>query len=123
MGFLSRLKAKTAGAPAGLAMAEQTVIARYQLSSGPTGTSTDLQSLATLEDRLIQAIGDAKVGEFDGNQFGPQEVTLFAYGPDADRLYAAMEPILRSFPARPAQVLVRYGGFQDDQAPQHLIDL
>jgi hypothetical protein len=123
MGLLSRLKAKTAGAPARLAMAEQTVIARYQLSSGPTGTSTDLQSLATLEDRLIQAIGHAKAGEFDGNQFGPNEVTLFAYGPDADRLYAAMEPILRSFPARPAQVLVRYGGFQDDRAPQHLIEL
>ena len=123
MGLFSRLKAKTAGAPAELAMAEQTVIARYQLSSGPTGTSIDLQSLATLEDRLIQAIGDAKAGEFDGNQFGANEVTLFAYGPDADRLYAAMEPILRAFPARPAQVLVRYGGFQDDQAPQHLIDL
>jgi hypothetical protein len=123
MGLLSRLKAKAAMAPAGVPLAEQTVIARYQLNSSPTGTSTDIHSLATLEERLIQAIGDARVGEFDGNEFGEGEVTLFAYGPDADRLFAAMEPILRSFPPRPAQVLVRYGGLSDDQAPQVLVDL
>ncbi len=122
MGLLSRLKASTA-ASAPAEVAEQTVIARYQLSSGPTGTSTDIHSLATLEDRLVKAIREARAGEFDGNEFGTGEVTLFAYGPDADRLFAAMEPILRSFPARPAQVLLRYGALADDQAPSVLIDL
>lgn len=122
MGLLSRLKASTAAnGPA--EVAEQTVIARYQLSSGPNGTSTDIHSLATLEDRLVKAIRDARAGEFDGNEFGTGEVTLFAYGPDADRLFAAMEPILRSFPARPAQVLLRYGALADEQAPSVLVDL
>lgn len=124
MGFLSRLKASTtAAAPAQQAAAEQTVVARYQLSTGPTGTSTDIQSLFTLEQRLIDAIGEARAGEFEGNEFGPGEVTLFAYGPDADRLFAAMEPVLRSFPARPAQVLLRYGGVQDQHAPEVVVDL
>jgi putative IMPACT (imprinted ancient) family translation regulator len=123
MGLLSRLKAKATSAPVGLPMAEQTVIARYQLSSGPNGTSTDIHSLATLEDRLIEAISAARVGEFDGNEFGTGEVTLFAYGPDADQLFAAMEPILRSFPARPAHVLLRYGGLQDENAPEALVEL
>jgi hypothetical protein len=117
MGLLSRFTSKNP------AVSEQTVIARYQLSSGPTGTSTDLHSLATLEDRLIEAIGAARAGEFEGSEFGTGEVTLFAYGPDADRLFATMEPILRSFPPRPAQVLVRYGGFSDDQAPAVLHQL
>jgi len=125
MGLLSRLKARTTpqGARTSAQVAEQTVIARYQLTSGPNGTSTDIHSLATLEDRLVRAIGDARAGEFDGNEFGAGEVTLFAYGPDADRLFAAMEPILRSFPARPAQVLLRYGALEDDQAPSVLVEL
>jgi hypothetical protein len=121
MGLLSRLKARTASTE--LPVAEHTVIARYQLTSGPNGTSTDIHSLATLEDRLVQAIREARAGEFDGNEFGTGEVTLFAYGPDADRLFAAMEPILRSFPARPAQVLLRYGALEDNQAPSVLVDL
>jgi hypothetical protein len=110
-------------APAPPVPAEHSVIARFQLAAGPTGTATDIHSLATLEDRLIEAIGAARAGDFDGPRFGANEVTLYAYGPDADRLYAAMEPVLRSFPPRPAQVLVRYGGYQDAQAPATLVEL
>jgi hypothetical protein len=104
-------------------VSEHAVIARYQLSGGPTGTATDMHSLFTLEDRLIRAIGEARAGEFDGNEFGPGVVTLYAYGPDANRLFAAMEPVLRSFPPRPAQVLLRYGGYEDETAPEVVVQL
>jgi hypothetical protein len=117
MGLLSRFKASKAP------VTEHTIVARYQLSSGPTGTSTDIHDVATLEDRLVDALAEARTGEFEGSQFGAGEVTLLAYGPDADLLFATVEPILRSFPPRPAQVLIRYGGFQDEQAPQTLVDL
>jgi hypothetical protein len=123
MGFFSRIKSGVAGSPLTAPVAEHAVIARYQLGAGPSGTATDMHSLASLEDRLIQAIGAARAGEFEGPQFGAGEVTLYAYGPDADRLYAAMEPVLRSFPPRPAQVLLRYGAYEDTHAPERLLEL
>ena len=48
---------------------------------------------------------------------------LSAYGPDASRLFAAMEPALRSFPARPALVLLRYGAYDDPNAAEQLVRL
>jgi hypothetical protein len=51
--------------------------------------------LSTLEDQLIEAIGVEHVGEFDGNEIGPDGTTLYLYGQDANRLFAAVEPILR----------------------------
>ena len=52
--------------------------------------------------------GDA--GEFDGHEFGDGSCTLFMYGPDADALFAAVEPILRASPlADGAYAVKRYG--------------
>jgi hypothetical protein len=129
MGLFSRMRSGGATAPVAQAVSEHavvsehTVIAQYQLTAGPTGTATDIHSLFTLEERLIEAIGAARAGEFDGNEFGPGEVTLYAYGPDADRLYAAMEPVLRAFPPRPAHVLLRYGRADDSGAPEAVVQL
>src|SRR5262245_31414787 len=83
MGLFSRLRPGGSVAPGQPAsgnavVAEQAVIAQYQLAAGPTGTATDMYSLFTLEERLIEAIGAARAGEFDGNEFGPGEVTLYA---------------------------------------------
>lgn len=117
MGFFAR---RTDG-PAGVS--EQTVTARYALGAGPGGTATDLHSVYALEERLAAAIGDARAGEFEPPRFGADEVVLSAYGPDADRLFAAMEPALRSFPPRPATVLLRYGGHDDADAPEAVVRL
>ena len=66
--------------------------------------------LEAIESRLSQAIAAAGAGEFDGNLVGVDDATLYMYGPDADRLFAVAEPVLRS--ARlPAGTLAvkRYG--------------
>ena len=66
--------------------------------------------LATLEDQLIEAINTHRVGEFDGNEMGNRETTLFTYGPDANKLFAAMEPVLRAYPlCKNARVVIRQG--------------
>lgn len=52
--------------------------------------------LDEIEDRLIEAIDEAGVGEFDGNEVGPDGAVLYMYGPDADRLWEVIEPVLRS---------------------------
>ena len=109
-------------------VAEHVVIARFRLAPGPSGTATNLHNVYALEEQLAGAIEAARAGEFEPPQFGrdeagQNELVLSAYGPDADRLYAAMEPALRSFPARPAWVLLRYGSYDDPNAAEQLIRL
>lgn len=68
--------------------------------------------LCDIEDTLIEAIEDAGVGEFDGNEIGLHDgsVTLFCYGPDADALFEVMHPVLMEFAlTRPATAILRYG--------------
>jgi hypothetical protein len=67
--------------------------------------------LATIEDRLVEVIEQSGLGEFDGNEIGPGETTLFMYGPDAERLFAAIEQTLRGYPlCQGARVEIRRGG-------------
>lgn len=64
-----------------------------------------------LNERPYEEVERSGDGEFDGNEIGEGSATLFAYGPDADRLFRAMEPTLRSFPVcRDARVVIRHGG-------------
>ena len=103
--------------------AEQTVTIRFQLGAGPAGTVTDMPSMARLERRLEDAIQQARVGEFDGSELGSGEIFLYAYGPDADQLFAVMRPILVSFPIRPGQALLRYGPDHDELAREAVVEL
>jgi hypothetical protein len=66
---------------------------------------------STLEDQLIEAIKRDQAGELDGHETGERETTIFTYGPNADDLYRAMEPVLATYPlCRNARVVIRKGG-------------
>lgn len=66
--------------------------------------------LDTLEDRLSRTIAEGKLGDFDGTESGPEETALFMYGPDADRLFSGIEPILRAYPlCENARIVIRFG--------------
>jgi hypothetical protein len=57
---------------------------------------------------------DQGVGEFDGEEFGGGRCVLYMYGPDADRLFGVVEPILKATPvARGGFVIRRYGDVND----------
>ncbi len=103
--------------------AEHAVIVTYSLSDDAFGEPRERDSVRALQKRLATAIESAGVGEFDGNEFGGGEAVLFAYGPDASRLFTVMEPELRAFPARPAHAVLRYGEADDSTAIEHRIDL
>jgi hypothetical protein len=46
---------------------------------------------------------------------------LFLYGPDADKLFAGVEPVLRNYPlCQGAKVVLRYGG---PGAPERVVEL
>ena len=86
------------------------------------GSLTDPDAgLDLVEDPIIDAIERAGVGEFDGNEIGPDGATLYMYGPDADALWVAIESAVRQSPLGPGSHAVRrYGG---PGAPENRIDL
>jgi hypothetical protein len=95
----------------------------YALSSDGFGAEDEREALHALEHRLVEAIEAADAGELDGNELGGGKVVLYAYGPDANRLFTAMEPQLRAFPARPAHAVLRFGEADDPGAVEQHIDL
>ncbi|MEZ5410183.1 MAG: hypothetical protein R2761_19290 [Acidimicrobiales bacterium] len=56
-----------------------------------TSLRDDDTGLDEIEDPLIEAIQAAGVGEFDGIDIGADGAVLYMYGPDADRLWDAVE--------------------------------
>lgn len=108
MAFWKRKAAEqsvAAGADSAAVDDEQAVLIRItELSDRDAG-------LDVVEDPIIEAIGRAGVGEFDGNEVGPDGATLYMYGPDADALWAAIEPEVRRAPlGAGSHALCRYGG-------------
>jgi hypothetical protein len=72
---------------------EQAVIVHSALPS--TESNELFRQLEALEDQLHSVIATANVGEFDGNEIGQGELTLYMYGPDAEKLFAVVAPVLR----------------------------
>jgi hypothetical protein len=90
---------------------EQAVLVHFDPVSAPDGKLTP-KGFADLEDKLIAEIDRLSIGEFDGNEFAVDgtSATFYMYGPDADRLFAGIEPTLRSDPrCRNARVEIRRG--------------
>ena len=85
---------------------EQAVIVNFSYGD------TDMTRLYALEDRLREAIEKEGVGEFDGDEVAVDgsDGTLYMYGPNADRLFAVVKPILElSDFMRGAAITLRYG--------------
>ena len=98
---------------------EQAVIVYLRLNDGQFGTPREHESVRALEERLEQAIGGASVGEFDGDLFGEAECILYMYGPDAERLFVVIEPILKSSPvAAGGYAIKRFGEAADPSAKE-----
>jgi hypothetical protein len=89
----------------GAALSEHAVLIEFKY--GPA----DLSTLFALEEELERAIPPG-VGELDGNEMAVDlsDGTLYLYGPDADALWHAIEPVViaASF-IQGAIVRLRYG--------------
>jgi hypothetical protein len=87
-------------------MPEHAVIVHFDYGN------TDLGPLSKLEDRLIAVIEAADAGEFDGHEFAidGRDGSLYMYGPDADRLFEVVRPVIESAGCiRNAVATVRFG--------------
>lgn len=101
---------------------EQAVIVNLRLAGGDFGSDAERQSVFDLEDKLIAVIEAQGVGEYDGNEFGEGGVTLYAYGPDADALFAVIEGPLREFgPSPGSSATLRYGSAENLAAEERVV--
>jgi hypothetical protein len=88
---------------------EQAVIVHLPGSGLPDEIYKDYD-LATLEDRLIEAVARSESGEYDGHEYESSEAILYLYGPDAEALFSAIEGTLRGYPlCQNARVGIRRG--------------
>lgn len=110
MSILQRFFGKRRASPEPIGASTQAVLVHLDGQGLPDDVYQD-NDLATLEDQLRQAIEAGGLGEFDGNEVGPTETTLYMYGPDAERLFAGIESTLRAYPlCKNARIVVRCGG-------------
>jgi hypothetical protein len=120
MGLFDRLKGRRrAGREP-----EHAVITHIPLSDDEFGDMSERSALTDLEGTVAAAIDDAGAGEHDGHEFGGGEFVLYSYGPDADRLWHAIEPVLRSveIPAG-AYAIKRYGEADDPTSREERVRL
>lgn len=89
---------------------EQCVIVHVVLNNFPLGKESERSAIHRISDILAEAILIHKAGEFDGDVFGDGICELFMYGPDAERLFEVIYPILADWPAlKGGYALKRFG--------------
>jgi len=86
----------------------------------------DWSAFFEFETELEHAIAKAAVGEYDGNELAVDgsDGSLYIYGPDADALYAIVEPRLLSATClKNVVVTLRYGAATDPAAREKEVRL
>lgn len=103
---------------------EHAVIVHLRLDDDEFGSEEKRESINELQDALAEAVDEAAAGEFDGDEFGEGECVLFMYGPDADVLFDAIEPTLKSSPhSKCGFAIKRYGNASDPKAKEIKVEL
>lgn len=87
-------------------MESQAVIVNLPLQ----GAGGDFALMEGLGERLAERVEAAGAGEFDGDLIGRDWAVLYFYGPDADRLWAAMEDVLEPASLPPGSYVVKQHG-------------
>ncbi|MBL8733809.1 MAG: hypothetical protein JNN13_15670 [Planctomycetes bacterium] len=86
---------------------EQDLLFILPLQKGQMGTNQERQAIERLEDELEAAAQAAGVGEFDGDEYGGGECTLFFCGPDVEQLLAVLRPLVKRSPLGRGAAYVR----------------
>lgn len=93
-----------------------------RLSNQQMGVHQERDRIVALADQLAEILERSGVGELEGDEFGEGVCTLYFVGPDADRLFATLEPhLLESDLCRGAYAIKRFGS--DEHAPQERVRL
>ncbi len=77
---------------------ERDLLVVMRLSNRQMGTNEERAEIALLADRLETAVLEAGLGEYDGDEYGGGECTLFFCGPDEMALIGFLRPLLQRTP-------------------------
>ncbi len=83
------------------------VIVIVPLSDPDLGSVDDYTAISVLEERLIAAVADAEVGEFDGHEFGNGECRIMFYGASVEQLESVIIPIVKASSSYPNAYVTR----------------
>lgn len=90
-----------------------------KLSNRQMGTATERLDIERFADELEAAVFEANVGEYDGDELGGGECTLYFAGSDVDRLLGVLRPLLQRSPlARGARIVRMIRDRNGDWSPQ-----
>ncbi len=77
---------------------EQDLLVVFPLAGGDLGTPDEQRRIDELGDELAEWLAEQGLGEYDGDEYGGGECTMFFCGADSQALVAALRPILRRNP-------------------------
>lgn len=86
----------------------------------------DLDPLHALEDKLRAAIDHHEMGEYDGHEIAldHSDGILFMYGPNAERLYLVVQPLLKQAAfMKGAVATLRFGPPEEEGAREIEIEI
>ncbi len=103
---------------------EQALLLRIILSGDEYGTEEERAWCYALEEELEQALENAGAGMLDGDEFGDGRCDVYMYGPDANRMWDVVAPILttKSFKSGSYATKV-FGRIDLENVPEERIDL
>ena len=102
---------------------EQDLLVVLRLSNRSMGVASERLAIEQFADQLEAAITEAGVGEYDGDELGGGECTLFFCGPDVDKLIAVLQPLLKRSPLCRGGHLVRMVTGSDGEPQQQKLPL
>ena len=76
----------------------QDLLLVLRLSNRQMGTNQERQEIEAFADELEAAVTAAGAGEYDGDELGGGECTLFFCGPDVDALQRVLAPLAKRSP-------------------------
>lgn len=69
------------------------------------------QKCFDLQDEIASVLTDSATGELDGDLWGGNQCVIYCYGPDAQRMWDAIAPVLKRFPfPKGSYAIKRFGG-------------
>ena len=102
---------------------ERDLLVVLRLSNRQMGTNEERADITLLADDLAAAVEDAGVGEYDGDEYGGGECTLFFCGPDEVALLGFLRPLLQRSPYARGSHFVRLVASDDGEMKRENIPL
>jgi hypothetical protein len=99
---------------------EQAVMVHFEYGS------VDWAPFFAFEETLRERVDSSGAGDYDGNELATsgKDGYLYMYGPNADKLYALAEPLLKSCALlKNATVTLVYGKLGDNSVPRKVFRL